>query len=130
MTARQRLSTKCRAELLTRERSTCHLCLGPVLIGQRWEVSHPIPLALGGPDDETNRSVAHWKCHKVQTATIDMPAIGKARRVRSRHTGAAVSHSPMRGGRHDILKRKMNGTVVMRATGQPWRPGARIARGY
>ncbi len=130
MNRRQRLSTKARAELLARENSTCHLCDGPILIGQRWEVSHPIPLELCGPDDDSNRRVAHYKCHKVQTATIDLPAIGKARRVRSRHVGAAVSQTPMRGGRTDILKRKMNGTVVVRATGQPWRPGARIARGF
>lgn len=121
---RQRLSTKARTELLERERFICHLCEGPILIGQRWEVSHPIPLELHGPDDDTNRKPAHWKCHKVRTATVDLPQIAKARRVRSRHLGAARSRTPMRGGRGDLLKRKMNGVVVVRATGQPWRPGS------
>lgn len=120
MKARARLSTLQRFELLQREKFRCHLCKGLIYVGQRWEVSHEIPLALGGADDDTNRRAAHWRpCHRDRTATVDLPAIARAKRIEAKHHGARVARSPMRGGRTDFLKRKMDGTVVVRTTGVP-----------
>lgn len=117
---RKRLSTTERLQLLERENSRCHLCKGEVQPGQAWDVSHEIPLALGGADDDENRRAAHRKCHRSHTARIDIPTIAKAKRVHAKYRGAAISQRPMRGGRRDALKRRMDGTVVVRATGQPW----------
>ncbi|MBY9045422.1 HNH endonuclease, partial [Pseudomonas fluorescens] len=82
-----------------------------------WDVSHELPLELGGADDDTNRRSAHRKCHRTHTATVDMPAIARAKRIHAGHHGARVARFPMRGGRNDVLKRRMDGTVVFRATG-------------
>lgn len=117
---RKRLSSGMRFELLKREHYRCHLCKGLIYPGQGWDVSHEIPIELGGADDDTNRRAAHRKCHRVHTATVDIPAIAKAKRVQAKHHSAATSPRPMRGGRDDVLKRKMDGTVVVRATGEPW----------
>lgn len=124
---RKRLSTTERLALLERENATCHLCKGAIQPGQAWDVSHEIPLELNGADDDENRRAAHRKCHRTHTATVDIPIIAKAKRNYAKHRGAAVSRQPMRGGRRDTLKKRMDGTVVVRATGKPWRFG-RIMR--
>lgn len=119
---RQRLTNLQRLELLERERYRCHLCRGEIQPGQAWDISHEIPLALGGADDDENRRAAHRKCHRGHTATVDLPTIAKAKRNRAKFRGAYRSQSPMRGGRRDALKRRMDGTVVLRATGKPLYP--------
>lgn len=53
----------------------------------RVEVSHTIPLELGGADEERNMRVAHYECHREHTAKVDIPMIAKAKRVRAKHTG-------------------------------------------
>ncbi len=128
MLKRIRLSTTQRFALLQREKYRCHLCSGLIYVGQAWDVSHEIPLELGGADNDENRRVAHRRpCHRDRTALVDLPAIAKAKRVQASHHGARVARFPMRGGRDDILKRKMNGTVVVRATGRPLFPSRRVA---
>lgn len=127
MMKRARLSTTQRFALLQREKYRCHLCNGLIYVGQGWDVSHEIPLELGGADDDENRRSAHRKCHRAHTAAVDIPAIAKAKRVQAGHHGARVSMSPMRGGRTDSLKRKMDGTVVVRATGCPLFEKRRVA---
>lgn len=119
---RKRFTTAQRFELLKREDSTCHLCKGPITPGQAWDISHEIPLELLGRDDESNWRCAHRKCHRRHTATVDIPAIARAKRIEAKHHAGRHSAQPMRGGRTDALKRKMDGTVVDRATGAPWRP--------
>lgn len=116
---RQRLPTTQRLQLLEREKSRCHLCKGEIQPGQAWDVSHEIPLAQGGADDDENRRAAHRKCHRSHTATVDLPAIAKTKRIRAKHRGAHVTRHPMRGGRRDALKKRMDGTVVVRTTGKP-----------
>lgn len=127
MLKRARLSTTQRFALLQREKYRCHLFNGLIYVGQAWDVSHEIPLELGGADDDSNRRAAHRKCHRAHTAAVDMPAIAKAKRIQAGHHGARVARSPMRGGRNDSLKRKMDGTVVVRATGRPLFERRRVA---
>lgn len=116
---RAKLTTHMRFEILKRENYRCHLCGGLIYPGQAWDVSHEIPIELNGPDDDTNRRAAHRKCHIKHTATVDIPAIAKAKRIEAAHHGAKVSFRPMRCGKTDIFKKKMDGTVVDRATGMP-----------
>jgi 5-methylcytosine-specific restriction endonuclease McrA len=93
----------------------CHICGGKISEGERWEVSHEIPLELGGDDDDVNAKPAHHKCHRHQTSTVDIPAIAKAKRLQVRHLGAkAPSKRPMPGSRASKWKRRMDGTVVPR----------------
>lgn len=116
---RKRFTAQQRFELLKRENYRCHLCKGLIYPGQGWDISHEIPLELGGADDDGNRRAAHRKCHRDHTAAVDLPAIAKAKRVQAKHHAGSTGRRPMPGGRDDKFKRKMDGTVVVRATGEP-----------
>jgi 5-methylcytosine-specific restriction endonuclease McrA len=85
---RRRHSTTARAKLFHAKGGICHLCGGLVQAGEAWDISHVIPLAIGGADDETNWDVAHRKCHRAHTATVDAPRIAKTKRQHHQHIGA------------------------------------------
>jgi 5-methylcytosine-specific restriction protein A len=113
---RQRLSTRQRVDLFHRHGGACHMCGGEIYAGQEWDVSHAIPLELGGADDASNMAPAHRKCHRAHTAAVDVPAISRAKRREAAFIGAkAPSRNPLPGGRRSALKRKMNGQVVLRS---------------
>lgn len=112
---RKPLSTRARAELFAACCGTCHLCGGPILVGDTWDVSHPIPLALGGADDATNRDIAHRKCHRLHTAGKDAPAIAEAKRREALHRGwKAPSCRPMPCGRNSPYRKHIDGRVSRR----------------
>lgn len=98
MTSRKRQSTRDLVALFQREKGICHLCNLAVLPGQRWDVSHDKPLAMGGPDDPSNWRVAHRRCHRAHTSAVDMPAIAKAKRSEAAHVGARRPKQPMKSG--------------------------------
>ena len=91
---RRSLSALRRAKLFRDKGGICHLCGGLVHVGKPWDLSRVIPLELGGADDESNFAVAHRNCHRVQTATQDVPAIAEAKRRESRHLG--IKPAPVR----------------------------------
>lgn len=109
MAARKRLSTADRVRVFQAAGGVCHLCHGRIHVGEAWDVSHEIPLALLGADDETNMRPAHRKCHRVHTATVDAPDIAKAKRREAKHVGAKEK-KPW----HPTLRKRMNGEVVPR----------------
>jgi 5-methylcytosine-specific restriction endonuclease McrA len=113
---RVRITTKMRCDIFLTHKGMCHLCKMKVVPGEEWDVSHEIPLEAGGADDAGNWLVAHRRCHRVHTATIDIPMIAKVKRIRARHMGAKQSRTPMPMGRGSKWKRKMDGTIVRRET--------------
>lgn len=84
---RRRLTGKARLALLTAHNSRCHICGGAIEPGQRWEVEHVIPLAMGGDDEPGNMRPAHSKCHQAKTAK-NIADIAKAKRTQIAHRGA------------------------------------------
>lgn len=81
----------------------CHICkckIDPATEG--WEASHLIPHAWGGTDG----APAHVKCHKRQTAEVDIPAIAKSKRISDKHFGIR------RKGWGGNFRKKLNGEVI------------------
>lgn len=111
---RVRITAKMRADIFLTHNGMCHLCKMKVVPGEDWDVSHEIPLEAGGVDDSSNWLVAHRKCHRTHTATVDAPLIAKVKRIHQKHVGAKKSRSPMPLGRNSKFKRKMDGTIVRR----------------
>ena len=112
--SRVRITAKMRADIFLRHDGVCHMCKMKVIPGDEWDVSHEIPLEAGGKDDASNWLVAHRKCHRVHTATVDAPLIAKVKRIHQRHIGAKRPKGTIPGSRNSKWKRKMDGTVVRR----------------
>lgn len=115
MITRKHRSTRERARLFTLHGGICHLCNGKIR-GEReaWDISHDIPLELGGADDDENSKLAHRKCHKVQTAEVDIPLIAKMKRREARHNGSKSKRSSFQTNRDGPFKAKIGGGVVRR----------------
>lgn len=120
MSKRRSVSTKARVALFAREHGICHMCNGLVHTGEAWDLSHEIPLELGGADDEANWRVAHRKCHRDHTATVDVPNIAKAKRRHARNIGIRKPPSLKGGGfaKYDKPPR-VGATRITRATLPP-----------
>lgn len=85
--SRRKISDMQRERIFLANGGVCHLCERKIRVGEKWDVSHDRPLALLGEDGGDNLKVAHRTCHKVHTATEDVPRIAKAKRQSARHIG-------------------------------------------
>jgi 5-methylcytosine-specific restriction protein A len=92
-----------------REHGVCHICELPVTVGQRWEIEHRIPLALGGLDDEANMFPAHATCHKPKSAE-DVANIARAKRRKAKHIGIKKPSTWPKSK----WRKKVSGEVVLR----------------
>ena len=113
MTARRSLSRTKMVALFTAKHGICHICSGKIGPGEAWDRSHPIPLAMGGADDETNWDIAHRKCHQTITKA-DVADIARAKRREARHLGAKRSAKPMAGSRLSPWRKRLNGRAERR----------------
>ena len=113
---RRRLTALQRARIFDSHEGVCTFCRLKIDgVREPWDVSHDVPLALGGADDETNWRPAHQSCHRQHTAEVDAPQIAKAKRVRAKHIGAKPPPKrPMAGSRASKWKKRLDGTVVRR----------------
>jgi hypothetical protein len=119
---RKRMTTAQRREFYNaacggNEFPMCNLCPQPVLPREEWVESHvPIPHAWNGKET----GVAHKRCNDLYWQKVEAPRLAKARHQYDMARGIKVARNPVRGGRQDPWKRKMDGTVVDRETGKPW----------
>lgn len=90
----------------------CHLCGQNILVGDKWELDHIIALINGGENRQSNLAPAHKKCHRRKTAQ-DVAEKSKIARIKARHIGAAEKRPWSK------FKKRMDGTVVDRKTGEP-----------
>lgn len=111
--SRKSLSTKERTRIFLLHGGVCHFCRTKINgVREQWEISHEIPLELGGADDDENRKPAHYRCHRKHTAEVDLPAIAKAKRTRAKHIGAfRRSGRPLAGTKASGIRKRMNGDV-------------------
>lgn len=127
---RHRLTNKQREELYDGEAAKavaaglgpypiCNLCVLPITPGQKWHDNHDkyLPHALGGQRD----GISHKRCNERHNNEHDTPLVAKVKRTRQKFIGAWRTSRPMVGSRASGIKLAMNGAVLNRATGQPWR---------
>jgi 5-methylcytosine-specific restriction enzyme A len=110
---RRHLSPKDRTEIFSRENGICHFCNGKIIVGESWDISHEIPLELGGDDYGSNLRVAHHKCHRDYTAKKDIPTIAKVKRIEAKHRGIR-KRSKFACSKDSPFKKKISGEVVRR----------------
>lgn len=115
MSNRRRLTRKQRADLFDREHGICVHCHEPIDARKEpWHVAHIIALALGGPDTLANMGPAHDRCNMEDAYKEVAPKAAKANRIRARERGIRKP-STFRDGH---LKKRMNGTVIDKRTGE------------
>ncbi|MHC2107058.1 HNH endonuclease signature motif containing protein [Methylobacterium sp. CM6246] len=114
-TKRRSLSGRRRLEVWEKTGGTCILCDRRIDgVRERWIVEHIRALELGGMDDIDNMGPAHEACGREKTLD-DHARAAEAKRQKIRHLGAVVVTRPLPGSRTSALKRKVDGTVVLRA---------------
>ena len=77
----------------------------------------------GMPENEVT-GIAHELCNLQHNHEHDTPRFWKMNRARWRHIGAKVAKGrPLAGTRASGIKKSIDGQVLDRRTGEPWRPG-------
>lgn len=111
---RRSMSTTRRTKIFQQAGGLCHIC-GSRIDGtrERWEVEHPIPIAMGGSDDDADLRPAHVSCHARKTKA-DATAIAKAKRIASKHSGAHRPRSTFATARSGGWRKPINGNAVRR----------------
>lgn len=111
---RRSMSTRRRLAIFQAADAICHLC-GEKIDGtrERWEVEHPIPIAMGGSDDDADLRPAHVSCHARKTKA-DATAIAKAKRIAAKHGGAYRPRSTFATARSGGWRKPIHGNAVRR----------------
>lgn len=95
----------------------CEKCKSKLFAGNSPEYDHIVPCALGGDNSLDNCQVLGRKCcHKPKSA-IDIKMTRKSDRQRKAHLGIKPP-SRFQTSRQGPFKRRLDGTVVRRDTGE------------
>jgi 5-methylcytosine-specific restriction enzyme A len=114
---RQEFNRRTKLQALDRTGENCAHCGGD-LRGKRVEYDHRIPCELGGTNDLSNCDPLCVPCHKIKTAA-DAVDMAKARSVRAKHFGAHKPKRPMATSRNGPYRKRLDGVLVWRDTGEP-----------
>ena len=113
MPRREEFTKKTKREAWERAGGKCEGC-GVKLRGGGVEYDHEIECARGGDNSLENCVALCPPCHRAKTKR-NAPVVAKTRRQSDKHKGI---RKPSQWGNGN-LKRKLDGTVVDRETGQP-----------
>ena len=105
-----------RARVFLAHGGKCHITGRLIRPGDEWDLDHVIALVNGGENRESNLAPALKAAHKAKTAR-DVAEKAKVARVRAKHLGIQEK----RKWGHSRFKKKLDGTVVDRETGEPVR---------
>ena len=112
---RSNLSPKARLSLFLTSCGTCQSCQSKIHPGQKWEIDHIIPLALGGDNSLKNLQILCKICHTLKTNRQDLTIIAKVKRLQTKHLGAnTIAYKPIPGSKKSKWKKKITGEVLMR----------------
>jgi len=105
-----------RVRVFERAGGCCEICgrkLGPA---DKWQADHIVALVNQGQHSEANLRVACDWCHKAKTRE-DVAIKAETYRVRSKHIlPSEQKRSSFGTNRNSKFKKRMDGTVVLRAT--------------
>ena len=93
---RREFPAKVRVAAFERAGGRCERCCVVVRAGNGPEYHHRVAAAVGGEPTLDNCEVLCRNCHGAQTATGDIPAIAKTKRIRNRHINAADKRGKFR----------------------------------
>ena len=106
-----------RLRIWERAKGRCEVCTRKIGPGDAWQADHTVALVNDGENRESNlRLVCDW-CHKAKTAE-DVAMKSRDRRIKSRHIGIKKPSS-FAFARSSRFKKRIDGTVVDRKTGEP-----------
>lgn len=107
--SRREFTAKIKVAAFQRSGGRCEMCSASLIPG-KIEYHHLIPCALGGDASLDNAVCACKACHAVSTATVDIPAVAKAKRRQAAHAGAQqASARPIKSaGFPTIAKRNVH----------------------
>lgn len=109
--ARNEFKSGVRLAAWERCKGRCEKCTARLYPG-KFQYDHIRPDGLGGEATLENCMVLCSACHSIKTHTEDRPIMQKADNIRKKHLGIKAKSSAFQSK----FKRKMDGTVVLRAT--------------
>ena len=115
-TKRGNLSQRRKLAIWEREHGRCMEC-GVKLMTGGFIYEHVRALELGGTDTDDNIRLTCKPCATTKTK-IDHQTAGKAKRSKAKHLGLTSSKTPLPAGKNSKWKKKLNGQVVLRESGE------------
>lgn len=112
-TPRKPLTPTQRLKLFEDHKGICGICEQQIQVGEKWRDEHLRPLGLAGGNEWKNRAPVHIKCAEGKDKE-DIPRIAKAKRQKMAALGIKKPSSFQ-----SRFKRRMDGTVVHRDSGEP-----------
>lgn len=106
-------SDKCKLRILARQNDCCAISGRPFTSKEKPEFDHKTPLWLGGRNCESNLQAIHGDVHKRKTQA-EAKVRAKSDRLRVRRLLGKKKSSLS----HPSLKKRMDGSVVDRRTGE------------
>jgi len=119
-TKRRAMTRARRARVFLREDGRCYVCSRQIRAhAESYHIEHPDALALGGADEDVALRIICVPCHKAKTAADKTAIAARNRAIDKGYAGKGRKSGKMPGGRASRWKKRIDGRVVDRETGEP-----------